>query len=329
MSNITIRAYKHGDEQAINSAFNRIFDQQRSVEEWRWKFGENGKSSRIMLGMDSEGHIISQWAEVLVDMRINGRSIVCAQAVDGFCLDRPGFKRRPTFIDTVSKFYKQFHESDNGIPFFYGSAGPRLYTVGREYIGLKGFIDIDYYSKETSRLIRPLSMVLGSALWKRIVDTNEVSLDQIDSLWERAKGRYSVTLQKNGAYIKRRYLTHPLNRYILIPSYTGNDLKGLLVLSYGSRVVKILDFLWDGDKEDTVSELFNKAWGVTTKLGAVKLEMWLNNDKELSGMLKSHGMTESENPYTLKLITCSFDEGIDAEEAASAFSFTMGDTDMF
>jgi hypothetical protein len=33
-----VRLYRPGDEIAINDAFNRIFDRQRSIEEWAWKY---------------------------------------------------------------------------------------------------------------------------------------------------------------------------------------------------------------------------------------------------------------------------------------------------
>jgi len=244
-------------------------------------------------------------------------------------LDRPEFERRATFVQTVHKSYKKYHGPSKKIPFFYGSAGPRLFTVGKLSLGLKGFVSIDYYSKGTSRLIRPLSMIAGNSVWDAIAPETKASLRDIDSLWESSKGRYGVTLVKNGEYFNRRYITHPLNKYMIISTYENNNLEGLLVLSYGARVVKLLDLLWDGRAKEAVSYLLDKAWSVTRKTGAVKLEMWLNNDEELAQILKSHGMEKNESPYTLKLISRSFDDCLDAEDIAQRFSMTMGDTDMF
>jgi hypothetical protein len=328
MCDIIIRPYEHWDEQEINRSFNQIFNQNRSMEEWRWKFGPGGDASCIMIGIDSNGEVISQWAEVLVPMRIDGRNIKAAQAVDGFCLDRPEFERRPTFIKTVHKFYEKYGEASKQIPFFYGTAGPRLFTVGKQAVGLKGFVSIDYYCKETIRFIRPLSMVMGNYVWNAMIPETKVSLQDIDSLWESSKGRYGVTLQKNGAYFQRRYITHPLIKYMIIPSYKDNKLAGLAVLSYGARVVKLRDLLWDGRAGETVSSLLEKAWNVTRKTGAVKLEMWLNNDDGLVELLNSHGMVKEQNPYTLKLISCSFDDCLDPGDIAGRFCLTMGDTDL-
>ena len=232
-------------------------------------------------------------------------------------------------VKATLEFYRIFSTGPNKIPFYYGVPGIVMQKVGRRDLGFKGFLEIDYYSRETSKLIRPLSMVSGNAIWDAVAPPNKVSLKDIDSLWESSKDRYGVTLEKNGAYFNRRYITHPVNKYMILSAYNDNMLAGLAVLSYGSRVVKLLDLLWDGQSKENVSSLLEKAWSVTRKTGAVKLEMWLNNDEELVELLKSHGMVKKQNPYTLQLISCSFDDSLDADDIASRFCLTMGDSDMF
>jgi len=60
MDEITIRSYEKGDERAINRAYNEIFNEHRSIEEWRWKFGPDANASCMMLGVDPGGEVLSQ-----------------------------------------------------------------------------------------------------------------------------------------------------------------------------------------------------------------------------------------------------------------------------
>ena len=329
MDEITIRPYEKGDERAINRAYNEIFNQHRSIEEWRWKFRPEQNASRIMIGLDGQNEVVSHFCAIFVNMQIDGRVLRLTQSLDAFCFDRPELVRKKIFIKTAKRFYQEYCEGPGEIPFYYGTPGLKLLRLGKLALNFKGLMPIDYYYRETSRLIRPLGMLKGGSVWTALASEADVSSGDIDDLWERSSGRYPVTLEKNGAYFNFRFKQHPVNKYMFIPAFQDNIISGLAVISYGERVVKWVDLLWDGANPDTLSYLFESAWGVTRKSGAVKLEMWLNNDTEASEVLVSHGMVEGENPYTFRLATCTFDDSLDADDIAQRFCFTMGDSDMF
>ncbi len=69
----TLRAYAPGDEAAIQRAFTEVFGVQRTLAEWRWKFVDPPRGSRIVLAFDAAGELACQYAAITVDVEWGAR----------------------------------------------------------------------------------------------------------------------------------------------------------------------------------------------------------------------------------------------------------------
>ena len=91
MSGIELRTFREGDERAINEAFNSVFRQRRSLEEWGWKFPPWPRPRTIILAF-ADGELIAHNAGVPARIQLNGAVVGALQCVDTFSL--AGRRRR-------------------------------------------------------------------------------------------------------------------------------------------------------------------------------------------------------------------------------------------
>lgn len=328
MSEVTIRTYKKGDEIKINDAFNKIFNQNRSLEEWKWKFKPNTNNSLIVVAVDDEGEILSHYAATLVLMNMYGKVKLCGQNLDSFSLDRPDVLKRRLFMKTAFKFINDYGKSGM-VPYFYGSNSGKILELGKLLFKYTEGVPITYIYKSTKRYQRAVGKFIGDFVWRWFIKQRPFKLAQIDSLWERASERYEVSVVKDAKYIQNRYLNHPSRQYIYITSKRKGEIEALAVLKYDVNKLHWVDLIWDGQNTNTLKSLEKQVWNLALLLGVTMVEMWLNNDDRAKEILISNNYQEIENPYGFFITSRSFDPEMDGELTTKSLYFTMGDTDMF
>lgn len=330
MPDYTIRPFKTGDEIFINRSFNEVFGTNRSIEEWRWKFRPDENGSRIMVAVDDNNEVLAHYASTNTDMWIDGNVISCAQNLDSFSLNRKDLVKKRVFLKTAREFINRHCYGPDKIPFYFGCIGGRHLKLGKITFKYTEPVAIPYLLKQTPKLLRPLGMILGTSLWnKELLLNNKVNIDDVNDLWTRSKNRYKVSVVKDGNYINYRYLSHPVRNYMYLPFYDRKDLSAFAVLLYEDRLVKWVDLMWDGENSNTIKEIESKIWNITKKVGAIKVEMWLNNDDEARNILYECGMKNIPNPYDLYISSRSFDDNLNGNELTKLFYFTMGNSDLF
>ena len=329
MSNYTIRVYKKGDEVNINKSFNEVFGTDRTIKEWFWKFRPDQNGSRVMIAVDDQNNVLSHYASTESLMWIDGRIISCAQNLDSFSLNRTDLLKRRVFLKTAYEFIDKNCYGPDKIPFYYGCIGGRHLKLGKITFKYTEPVPINYYYKETIKFLRPIGILIGKFIWKGILSRyNSIDLAEIDGLWERSKHRYGVSTVMNGKYIADRYLSHPTKNYMFLPIKHKGRLSSLAVLIYEDRLLKWVDLIWDGNHVDAIKELESEIWNICNKLGAIKVEMWLNNDREVEELLLQAGMRTCPNPYDLYVSSRSFDKDLDGDDVTRRFYFTMGNADI-
>jgi hypothetical protein len=85
-SGLTVRAYRPGDEQGIQAAFEAVFERKRSLEEWRWRFQEPPAGPGIVHVLESEGAIVGHFAHVLMPTWVDGQRVLLGQGGDTMTL---------------------------------------------------------------------------------------------------------------------------------------------------------------------------------------------------------------------------------------------------
>src|SRR5688572_24371373 len=93
-----VRAYQAGDELAIQEAFTEVFGVSRRLADWRWKFEQPPRGSRIVLAFDPDGRLACQYAAIVLDIEfgweLGGERRLAGQIVDVLSRSRGALGRR-------------------------------------------------------------------------------------------------------------------------------------------------------------------------------------------------------------------------------------------
>lgn len=328
MTDFLIRPYQKGDEFNINKSFNKVFGLNRTIEEWYWKFQPDIEGSRIMVAVDDQNEVLAHYAVTTVFIKIHDKVILGAQSLDSFAINRSDVLKGRLFIKSVFKFINNYCQSGE-IPYFYGCNSGKILELGKLLFKYTEGVPITYLYKESFLLLRPLGRVLGGKTWNWYLSrSKDIDKNAVDELWERSQNRYNVTVVRDGDYITKRYITHPAKKYMYLEVSAKEHLCGLAVIIYEERLLKWVDLIWDGEDIETIRSLEAQIWKIAQRAGAIKVELWLNNDEEVKDVLIDCGMNAAPNPYDLYITSRSFDEDLDAEYIANHLYYTMGDSDM-
>ncbi|MGB3365539.1 MAG: hypothetical protein WBB48_12265 [Thermodesulfobacteriota bacterium] len=329
--NYTIRPYKPGDEIYINESFNEVFGTKRSIEEWYWKFQIDQNGSIIMLALNEEGKVLAQYAGIKVLLQIDDKIDIYILVVDSYALKTREVLRNRIFLKTYEKYWDNFAGLElDKFPWHYGSNAGRIQKLARLKMNATEPVPTSYLFQETNILIRPFGMIFGHIIWNwHLRCSKNINLDDVDDLWRRSSERYPVAVLRDSNYIRRRYLSHPTNKYMLIPVYEEGIMRGLGILILKNRLMKWVDLIWDGKDSKTIRKLKKLAWNFSLSSAAIKLEMWLSNDDIAKGILIEEGLMIGQDPYDLYLTSRSFSPQLDGHELTRRLYFTMGDSDMF
>ncbi len=267
---VLIRHFRDGDEQQINDLFNRIFETDRSLEQWRWKFQANpaklADRIHIVVGV-SEGKIVSQLAAIARDLWARGMPQQTVQIVDN--LIDPAYRNgRQLLRDMLFYFQERVHAQGN--VFIFGAPNDLHYKIGKR---LLSYVDIFPVPRLFRRLsmrlalrkhlpgpIRHLSEALGRfsawAIRSTFLVGNrgqyhivEAIDERFDHFWERAKGRFSFLGVRGMKYLHWRYFQHPDACFRLLCAENNAGMNAWVVLNVtqqpdGSRIGYLMDFLY-------------------------------------------------------------------------------------
>jgi hypothetical protein len=312
-----IRPYNKGDEASINHNFNRVFNLNRPIEEWNWKFDPDGYGSCIMIAVDENNKVFAHYAATLVDIRVNGQVYKCGQPVDVYSVKQTGSVQSRLYIKTVREFFKAFGAKDK-IQLLFGFPSARVLKLGQ--------IKLDYGE--------PVPVVVGRKkvkhrrfFFKRIPKFSHCNQDAVEELWKRSCHRYPVSVVRDASYIKKRYLDRPHNKYFYLTIEDGEELRVFSVFEYNKSAIKWIDLIWDGCYIENLIAMDKLVEKVTRLAGVGYNEMWIANDQEAKDIFIKRGWTFTLHD-DLFLVAMSFNPELKSNRFIKDFYFTMGDSDL-
>lgn len=323
-----VRAYRPGDEVAIQEVFAEVFGVDRSLAEWRWKFLSPPRGSRILLAFDTDGALVAQYAAVQVDVWMGDLSRA-AQIVDVFARRRRGLGRRGgPFQATMERFLAECAPpvDRGGLSFIFGFPGERHQRAGTA---------TGHYNEplRVERLSLPLSCAprtSGRSAFRSTWASEGFDAHATDRLWARSRERYRIAAVRDAAWFGWRYERHPAKRYRQIGLRRAGEPRawGVLALGPPGSPARWVDLVWDGDRAEDLVSLATEVALHARSAGAETVELWLRGDPEARRVLLDLGYASELEPI-LRLSTITFAERPTVPEVLSDFYLTMGDSDHF
>ena len=327
MNSVVFRPYRSGDGIELNHAFNEIFNQQRSLEEWQWKFLPFHNGSRIVVAIDRSDNdkIVAQYSIVTASAQVNGEIVTIGQPVDIFSYRKPHLVHGQIFNKLTEHSFKRYGNRRHCNVLF-GFPGKRSYRIGR-LTGLYPLVlPVPYFSKTVpERSVRGLRLPGKRSQHLVFEHCDPVAVDE---LWCRACKRYPISIIRTHAYLQRRFFSKPNNQYRFLSCYNRQHLVAWMVFQVTDQRCSLVDVLWDGQEERALLALEEILIEASRQKSVSTMEMWLSNDEHALRVFANSGWKQSLEPRELVIGATSFDESIDEIEFMGRFYFTFADSDL-
>lgn len=268
-----IRPYQSGDEDKINSLFTEVFQKERSVKHWNWKYKDNLIEKTIVTVDQEDEDIAGHVALVPFPAKWHDREVVFGARTD--TMVSPRYRGKGIYKHLNEEMIETARV--NGIDYLFGYPAAKAKVLLEKYTGA---VEIGYIprlmkiNKVSSLLSSRIPVLKGVKPLLKAADlffrSKEYELpsgyeirslnradDSFNLLWEKGKSLANITLVRNADFLNWRFINHPDFKYHLIGLYKEEELVGYAVTRieekpYGAGIVRngfIVDLFADSNEE--------------------------------------------------------------------------------
>ncbi|WP_077623388.1 GNAT family N-acetyltransferase [Sediminibacillus massiliensis] len=346
-----IRFYEPGDEEQINQLFQKVFNKERTLEHWDWKFKQKPLSDNPwVLVFEEDQQILGHISLWISEVYINGR------------VEKAGL-RADTMVDPSARgkgIYKSLNEAmisyakEAGIAYLYGFPAPKakqLLLAHTNAVNLGGISRYIYVLNPVAllagktKLAKPMTFADG--FYNKLRAQKEprilhegLAIEQVTELdpgfTELAKKTAAFKpfiLKRNAEYMNWRYVNHPDNQYTILAVKIEEQLQGYIVIKKEEKTFKhgsvisasIIDWLgtstvptWHILLQEAVDFLRDDVDIIQT---------WCMKGNEAEVALKKFGFMEKDKPS--ELVVHPLEDGAAIQEDIVDWWVVQGDIDSF
>lgn len=337
VSRFSMRSYREGDEYAINEMFNEVFNQNRGLSAWCWKYRDNPYGSHyISLAVGPDDVIAAHFAAYPV-------MLYCSKAEKRGSAEQTifhagdkmtrrqfraaGFGRNALLAKTFEHFKEMFSP---GSLFTYGFMTHHSLRFGLLLLNYVMIGQVPY-----RRLERDIMSGLTISPFKRfITNLSTETVAVIDETWtdffHRAAPLYQCLIRKDAAYLRWRYLQRPDRDYLIVAVKKRNRLAGWSVFYKEANKIIWGDALFDKADPECVKAVLLHLMTHPASKESDFIECWFPQrpgwwDKILNDI----GFKNMEEPNKLHFCIGNFIDNNLPEIIRNNFYYTMGDSDLF
>lgn len=312
---LEVKEYKDGDEEKIIDLFEDIFNQNMSLEYWKWNYDNELFSEKYINLMWDNTTLAGHYAIIPVNMIINKKMVKTGLSMTTMTSSQ--YKKKGIFKTLASDLYSKIN---NEVDLVWGFPNNNSIHGFLKYLNWKQIMDIPMYTCQTYK--------------SNSSNPNIKSIDKFDekfdSLFESVKNKYKIIVCRDSKYLNWRYEENPQNKYLYLvyekdDNYLGYCIYKLYKNENGKEQCDIVDMLAIN------GQIFTEILGYTlNRMADIKVEqanLWMNNSEFLK-CAKRVGFNETDfKTHVACKINCdNLDEDI---YNYSNWYLTMGDSDVF
>jgi hypothetical protein len=255
-NNVSIRYYREGDEEQLNELFQEIFQANRSLNAWRWKYVDNPVTDLILISLAEtpDGHIVGMFPILIMEFKVREEYLLAVQLVE--IAIHSDFRGK--WIIKELKYFMQLKTIETGMQFGFGFPTREHAKVGVRYMGynLLGELPIlgIAFGRSTGsgnplfrRVLRKVRFLASYAMFYfRLFlmgrgereKNGDVELfefesfnEKFDDLWEDISNDYQIISHRSSRYLNWRYANNPMSDFTLLGARKDGTLKGYLVFT--------------------------------------------------------------------------------------------------
>ncbi|MCD6294674.1 MAG: GNAT family N-acetyltransferase, partial [Deltaproteobacteria bacterium] len=334
---VFLRVYRDGDELNILPMFQKVFQTQRTMAHWKWKFRDNPFGShKIALAVTADGFLAAHFCGYAVPFysSVGGPGeFMSLQGAD--VMTHPEFRRlglgSTSVLTRVTTYFFNKFCVDN-MPFMYGYVTGHHKKFGEKFLGYRYMSPIPYHVLDLNRVNRssftPMEKLAKHIPFVTVKRITRMTAD-FDHLFKRASRDYGMLIKKDVAYLKWRYLDCPDQVHQLFAVKCFGRLVGWCVFSLRDRVLVWGDALFEKKYAWCVKMIFDPLLKKHFK-GAERIEGWFSQKPEWwTTALKKAGFMKTADPNNLAAGIIFFDTAFNLPFVDCNLYYTMGDSDLF
>ena len=359
MENVIIRRLKEGDEKEINDLFNQIFNEQRSIEEWCWKFRDNPLGYLNLTSVaESGGKILGQYSNLPYFFKYRDMILKFGMVVDNFVHPefRGGIKgvQRAVYEYACNIFYEENMAVGFGFP------TRAHYIFGKRYLkysdickipGLFRRMNWRLSIQQRFPLLPPVVLNavrdMSNFVYRILIKTKkrnkpkglEIKLydsfdGRFDEFWERVKGQYGIIGVRDRRCLDWRY-RKPGNKYEIVVAELAGKIAGYAVIKTQKETEHVVGYLVDILVDESAEAGPSLIKECILRFLSSKVDYvlsWMLEDKKLYQTLKEYGFIEREIDQNANGVYLIFDnKNIEATYIGDSRNWyiTMGDSDVY
>jgi GNAT superfamily N-acetyltransferase len=329
---VVLRPYEHGDEREIAGLFEICFGKRLPPEHWEWKYTKNPYGNRSVMVVVTDGRITGHYGAYPVHIEDGRRGRVRALHVGDIMTDPRvrgmGVGRRSVIARVTHAFYEEFCEGR--VAFNFGAPAERHLRLGTMVMSYQSVGPILLWTREGNRESRSGRRKVLSRLTRRRHTVEESrSIDAAaPDLYEKMKDSLGISLRREEAYLRWRYLMCPGKDYRFYRITRGGRLALWAVAAREGDDVLLGDVLVEPGEAHLfthlVEELLRRWPGLSIKVWAPTSVHWW------ADMLSRAGFTCAPHPFGIHACLTIFDEEhYPAGRMQEEWFYAMGDFDLF
>lgn len=344
---IQTRPYSTGDEKGILKLYEKVFNEEPSLDEWNWRFKEHYLGQQFIQVAEDDEKLIGQYALMPIELLTSGRIVNGALSLH--TMVDSDYRGKGLFTRLASELFDSSNCNQNA-EIAIGFPNQQSYPGFVKKLGWTHIGNLDL-------LIRPLDFVetmkkykpsitskpfVKSALklaqlaftsWYRIYEEkSDIQVRQIESFDARFDNLFERSLQdknydvvaKDSTYMNWRYADCPKINYHCLEATKGDNLLGIIVLSKNETRGVIVDLI-SADSNAT-RHLVAHANLCFHQKGLKYSLTWSNPDHEMHSVLRRQGFLKANSvPMIIRGLAKKADLPVDL----SRWKIMPGDNDTY
>lgn len=335
--NYIIRSYRRGDEIKITEMFNEVFQQNRDLSHWRWKYQDNPNGpSVISLAESSEGIFAAHFGEYPLKLCYfpagpGPEESTIYQAGDKMTRRQfrsAGFGKSSLLARTFQHHAKAAKQPNTA--FTFGFLTHHSLRFGLLLLNYKLIEPVPYRRLDWNRLSET-RMPFYRKLLKQI---RAEQVSGVDETWTEffslVAPDYTYLVKRDAAYITWRYLQRPDRKYLVVAVKRRSKLAGWSVFFREGNKIIWGDALYTKDGPDCVraSLMFLRTHPISE--GAEFIECWFPpRPAWWDSILRSLGFKNETEPNNLFFCVTLVKDSDAYKRLKNKFYYAIGDSDLF
>jgi len=334
-TSIFLHPYRQGDETAILEMFQQVFQTQRTMAHWYWKFRDNPFGAhKIVQAVDENGTLAGHYSGYPVPFCApakQNKSFLSLQIGD--IMTRPGFRNaglgKTSVLGRITDYFHHQFCMDQ-IPFMYGFVAGNHRKFGERFLHYRYMPGIPYHVLDLgNRKMRKPGGIKQMLSGVRVTEVPHITPD-FDLFFQKAARDYGMLVRRDAAYLKWRYVDCPDGGgYRIFVVKRFGKLVGWSIFKQRGTVLLWGDALFSKNHLQVAETLLAEVIGNHFQ-SVERIDAWFSRTPPWwSDILLRMGFKISEEPNGLVGGVTLFDPSVSFNSVADHLYYTMGDSDLF